>query len=95
LRYRFYIQSAVEFYKPIYTQLTIDSLRTRDRELSRLSYQRAGAELEQDVPVGNQGAKLALTLALSGNLYEYAQFVGLNEIMALEISASLALQLWP
>jgi hypothetical protein len=92
LRYRFYVQNAVEFYKPIYTSLATDELRTRDRELSKLTYHRAGAELEHDFPVGSS-AKLAGTLAVSGNLYQYADFVGLDHITALEISAGLMLQL--
>lgn len=92
LRYRFYVQNAVGFYKPIYTSLVVDELRTRDRELSKLSYHRAGAELEHDFPVGST-SKLAGTLAVSGNLYQYADFVGLDRIVALEISAGLMLQL--
>jgi hypothetical protein len=93
LRYRFYTQGSVEFYQRIYNKIDTDQFRTRDRELSKLTYHRAGLELEHDFPVGEGAARLASTLALSGNLYHYADFVGLNEITALEISAGLVLQL--
>jgi hypothetical protein len=33
------------------------------------------------------------TLAIGGNRYHYAQFVGLNTVAALEITAALLLQL--
>jgi Protein of unknown function (DUF3570) len=93
LRYRFYTQGAVAFYKAVYASLAVDELRTRDRELSKLSYHRAGAELEHDFPVGDHGGKLAATLAISGNLYRYANFIGLDQVIALEISAALVLQI--
>ena len=93
LRYRFYTQGAVHFYQRIYNQLDDDQWRTRDRELSKLSYHRAGAELEQVLVVRDGGAQLSCTLGVSGNLYRYADFVGLSEVAALEISAALLLQL--
>jgi hypothetical protein len=93
LRYRFYTQSAVAFYKPIYASLEADEFRTRDRELSKLTYQRLGAELEHDFLVGDRGGKLAATLAVSGNYYTYADFVGLDAIRALEVSVGLLLQI--
>jgi hypothetical protein len=93
LRYRFYTQGAAKFYQPIYTSLATDQFRTRDRELSKLTYQRAGAELEHDFAVGDNGSKLAASLSVSGNLYSYAAFIGLDKIVALEISAGLMLQM--
>jgi hypothetical protein len=93
MRYRFYTQGSAEFYQRVYADIQTDQYRTRDRELSKLTYHRAGIELEQDFPLKDSGAKLASTLAVSGNLYRYADFVGLNEITALEISAALVLQL--
>jgi hypothetical protein len=93
LRYRFYTQGAVAFYRPIYASLADDEFRTRDRELSKLTYHRAGAELEHDFLVGDRGGKLAATLAISGNYYKYADFVGLDAITALEVSVGLMLQI--
>jgi hypothetical protein len=37
-------------------------------------------------------SKLSATLALSGNLYKYADFKGLDKVTALEISAGLLFQ---
>jgi hypothetical protein len=91
LRYRFHMQGAVTFYQPIYAKLEADQHRTRDRELSELTYQRAGAELEHRFDVGEQ-SKLSATLAISGNFYNYADFKGLDKVTALEISAGLLFQ---
>jgi hypothetical protein len=91
LRYRFHMQGAVTFYQPIYARIETDQYRTRDRELSQLSYHRAGAELEQRFDVGEQ-SKLSATLAVSGNFYNYADFKGLDKVSALEISAGLLFQ---
>jgi hypothetical protein len=92
LRYRFYTQGAAAFYKPIYARLAVDEFRTRDRELSKLIYQRAGVELEHDFLLRERG-KLAATLAVSSNYYQYADFVGLHSIIALEISLGMLLQI--
>lgn len=84
LRYRFYTQGAVSFYQLRYATLGVDEYRTRDRELSQLTYHRVGAELERSFPVGE--GKLSANLSLSGNFYKYAAFVGLDTISALELS---------
>ncbi|HET8932425.1 MAG TPA: DUF3570 domain-containing protein [Polyangiales bacterium] len=91
LRYRFHMQAAVTFYQPVYQQLAPNQYRTRDRELSELTYHRAGAELEHQFAVGDH-SKLSATLALSGNFYKYADFKGLTDVTALEISAGLLFQ---
>jgi hypothetical protein len=88
LRYRFHMQGAVSFYQPVYQALAPDQYRTRDRELSELTYHRAGAELEHEFEVGDH-SKLSASLAVSGNLYNYADFRGLDSVTALEISAGL------
>jgi hypothetical protein len=88
LRYRFHMQGAVTFYQPVYQQLMPNQYRTRDRELSELSYHRAGVELEREFEVGDH-SKLSATLAVSGNFYKYADFEGLTDVTALEISAGL------
>jgi hypothetical protein len=93
LRYRFYTQSAVEFYQRVYDHVEVDQWRTRDRELSKLHYHRASAELEHVMMLGDDGARLAGTVSISGNLYRYADFVGLDAVTALEVSAALLWQL--
>jgi hypothetical protein len=92
LRYRYYTQNAVTFYQRVYASLQTDEYRTRDRELSPLSYQRAGAELLHSFPL-EHGGRVAATLIVSGNAYKYADFVGLDSILALEISAALLLEI--
>lgn len=91
LRYRFHLQGAVSFYQAIYAQITQNQYRTRDRELSELTYQRVGAELEHRFDVGER-SKLSATLAVSGNFYNYADFKGLDQVTAIEISAGLLFQ---
>lgn len=88
LRYRFYVQGAVDFYQAIYKKIAADQHRTRDRELSKLTYHRAGAELEHEFHVGEH-SKLSASLALTGNFYKYADFVGLDQVSAVELSAGL------
>ena len=91
LKYRFHTQGAVTFYQPVYERIDTNQHRTRDRELSELTYQRAGAELEHRFDVGER-SKLSATLAVSGNFYNYADFKGLDQVTALEISAGLLFQ---
>jgi hypothetical protein len=91
LRYRFYKQGAVEFYQKQYTLIAVDQYRTRDRELSELTYHRVGAELERSFSVAD--GKLVASLSLSGNFYNYAAFVGLDHISALELSVGLLLEI--
>ena len=93
LRYRFYTQGAVDFYQRVYREIEPDQWRTRDRELSKLNYQRAGLDLEHGLFLGDGGARLSGSLSVAGNLYHYADFAGLKQVKALEISAALLLQL--
>jgi hypothetical protein len=93
LRYRFYTQSAVNFYRPRYAELSANDSRTRDRELSAMQYHRLGLELDHELLRTAQGHKFAGTLALGGNYYDYRDFVGLNSTWALEITAALSMEL--
>jgi hypothetical protein len=92
LRYRYYAQGHASFYRMRY--LTLDSVyRTRDRELSALSYQRAGIEFERNFALRIRGGQLAAIVSVSGNRYHYDEFVGLGYVSALEISAALVLEI--
>jgi hypothetical protein len=93
LRYRFYTQGSVSFYQARYATLADNAYRTRDRELTALTYHRAGAEFDQGFSLSGRDARLAATLAVTGNLYRYADFVGLDRVVALEISAGLLLEI--
>ena len=37
--------------------------------------------------------RLSATFAITGNLYHYTEFVGLNHVVALEVSAALLLEI--
>lgn len=93
LRYRFYLQSDADFYRRTYPELLASGYRTRDKELSPMSYQRAGVEFEQIAWSAEEGRKLRATLALSGNYYKYDDFVGLDAVQALEVTAAVLLEL--
>lgn len=91
LRYRFYMQSAADFYQPRYTQLTAEAYRTRDRELSGMSFHRIGADLHYDLGLRSDQARLSFALSVGGNFYTYDDFVGLSSAQALEVTAALTL----
>ena len=97
LRYRAYRQGSADFYRERYLEENVQSsyggFRTRDRELSSLTYHRASLELEQELWSDDQENRLLGTLSLAGNRYHYAQFSGLDTVYAVETSASLLLEL--
>jgi opacity protein-like surface antigen len=93
LRYRYYEQGAVNFYKLRYTELTSGDFRTRDRELSAMLYHRVGLEFEQRLHEFERGRTLAALLAVGGNFYQYREFVGLTESQALEVTLALTIGL--
>jgi uncharacterized protein DUF3570 len=92
LRYRFYVQSAAEFYKPHYAPTDNLEFVTIDRELSALSIHRIGADYERGFMLGNDTV-LRASIGAGVNLYKYDDFPGLKNVTALEVSAALALQL--
>jgi hypothetical protein len=93
LRYRFYTQSEADFYLPRYLELAPDAYRTRDRELSVMSYHRIGADLHYDLGLREDQARLAFALSAAGNFYSYDDFVGLSSVQALELTFALTLSL--
>jgi hypothetical protein len=93
LRYRFYAQTHADFYRERYAQLLPSGFRTRDKELSPMRYHRVGLEFEQIAWSSEEGRKLRATLALSGNRYVYDDFVGLDAVQALEVTAAVLLEL--
>jgi hypothetical protein len=90
LRYRFYKQSGVDFYRRIYpVDYPKTSFTTRDREQSPMSDHRIGLDWEQKAHVGGD-LDLTLITALAGNLFDYSQFVGLSRVLALEVTFAIA-----
>jgi len=93
LRYRYYSQRGVDFYRRRYLDLDEAGYHTRDRELSGMSSHRGGVEFEQNFPLRGRAGRLAATLAVSGDVYHYRDFVGLGYVRALEVTAALLLEI--
>jgi hypothetical protein len=92
LRYRFYTQTAVNFYRAIYTQPSgPDGYTTRDREQSPMHNQRLGLEWEQKLSLAASGPDLVMHASVGGILFAYADFVGLSRVAALELTIALSL----
>lgn len=92
LRYRFYTQTAANFYERVYDSADNRAFLTRDRELSpmfsnrvALSYQGI-AQLSPDV-------KLKVSFAVGGTVFVYSEFIGLDEVYSLDVTSAIALDL--
>lgn len=93
LRYRLYLQSGASFYQRIYLSAPgAGTFTTRDRELSRMNDQRVGLDLEHVFALADGSAQLTLSAGVGGDFYSYAEFVGLNQVSALELTAALTLE---
>jgi hypothetical protein len=93
VRYRFYYQSGVSFYRAHYDELSALDHRTRDRELSPMLSHRLGVDYEHRLAELASGRHLSAVLALGGNYYDYRDFVGLSSAWALEVTAALSMAL--
>jgi hypothetical protein len=93
VRYRFYYQSGVSFYRARYEALSALEHRTRDRELSPMLSHRLGIDYEHRLAELAAGRRLTALLALGGNYYDYRDFVGLSSAWALEVTAALSMTL--
>jgi hypothetical protein len=92
LRYRFYTQNGVNFYRAIYdTPSSLTGYTTRDRAQSPMDDQHLGLEWEQGVPIDANGARITARIGLAGVAYRYRNFVGLSDVEALELSIALGL----
>lgn len=94
LRYRFYLQSGVGFYQRVYAQLPgEDDYMTRDRELSPMSDHRVALEFEQRIALDTEDTLLVLSANAGGTNYAYDNFVGLQRVLALELTFAAAVEL--
>ena len=85
-KYRFYQQGAADFYRAIYTDAeTAPDHRTRDRELSPMRHHRLALSAEYEFEFTDSGPTTRLTLGLGGSLLQYADFVGLDQIYAIDL----------
>jgi hypothetical protein len=89
LRYRFYTQTGVDFYAARYiSPLPAGAYTTRDREQSPMHDQRIALDWQHKAQL-SEGLALSVTAAVAGSHFEYADFVGLTSVYALEFTLAL------
>jgi hypothetical protein len=91
--YRYYTQSAADFYHVIYTgRPEAYKYFTRDRKLSPMYSHRLGLEYMHGLPLGESGNTiLELAARAGGTYFHYSSFVGLQSVSALELTGLLGL----
>jgi hypothetical protein len=93
-QYRFYVQSGAGFYRSAYPVLTGQRLYvTRDRELSPMFSNRVALSYETLFRMGDSGTVLRLALAVGGTAFVYRDFVGLDQVYALDTGLAVSLEL--
>lgn len=93
LGYRFYAQSGVFFYLPVYpSYLGGAAFTTRDREHSPMHDQRLGIEWIQTLPLDHTSTRLRVHTSVGGLLFNYENFRGLDSVQALELTLALSLE---
>jgi hypothetical protein len=93
-RYRFYWQEPAEFYRARY-EVPAGAIQyvTRDRELGPISTHRLVLALEHDLDLTAAGPAAELTLAVAGSLLDYRDFVGLDTVLALDVTLAFEVEL--
>ncbi|HJL35612.1 MAG TPA: DUF3570 domain-containing protein, partial [Polyangiaceae bacterium LLY-WYZ-15_(1-7)] len=88
LRARFHGQDAASFYRARYEERPGERLRyvTRDRELGALFTTRVQLAWERTLDLTDAGPELQLTLAAAGTHLRYRDFVGLDQVWAVELT---------
>ena len=66
---------------------------TRDRELSALFTHRLALSYERDVMIGDAGPTVRIAAALGGTYILYEDFVGLSDVLALDGTLSIGVEL--
>lgn len=94
VRYRLHQQSGAAFYRSTYPEPS-GTLRyvTRDRELSPLWTHRLAVSYEREMGIGDAGPSLRLALALGGTYLSYQDFVGLTDVVAIDGTFSIGVEL--
>jgi hypothetical protein len=93
LSYRFYSQSAADFYRPMYTEQEVGRAHfTRDRELSPLSTHRVALEFDWLWELGKGGSDLMTAIAIAPTFYSYADFPMLQQVTAIEVTAATGME---
>ncbi|MEC7520703.1 MAG: DUF3570 domain-containing protein [Myxococcota bacterium] len=93
-RYRFYTQTAAGFYQSRYDPPPGAQIRfvTRDRELSPTFSNRLAFSYQGRTTL-TEGVGLKVAFALGGTIFVYPDFVGLDEVYALDGTLSFTLEL--
>lgn len=94
LRYRLHNQGAASFYRARYP-MPAGTLfyATRDRELSPLWSHRVALAYEREVDLGEAGPRLRVAGALGGTYLDYQDFVGLDEVLAVDLTLTVGVEL--
>jgi hypothetical protein len=93
LGYRFYTQTGVYFYLPVYTRnLGRAGYTTRDREQSPMHDQRLGVEWIQSLALYDAGGELRFHTSLAGLFFNYANFRGLDIVRAVELTLAISVE---
>lgn len=94
LRYRLHQQTSAAFYRSSYpTPSGTLQFVTRDRELSALFTHRLALSYERDVMIGDAGPTVRIAAALGGTYILYEDFVGLSDVLALDGTLSIGVEL--
>jgi hypothetical protein len=93
-RYRLYNQTAATFYRARYPQPMGELLFvTRDRELSPMWTHRLSVSYEREIDLGDAGPQMRLAAALGGTLLDYQDFVGLTQVVAVDLALNVGVEL--
>lgn len=93
LSYRFYTQSGVYFYLPVYTRYQgRTGYTTRDREQSPMHDQRVGLEWVQTLALESANTRLRMHTSVGGLLFDYDNFRGLGAVRAVELTLAVSLE---
>ncbi len=94
LRYRFYTQGAAYFYQARYLEADADlDYFTRDRENGGLYANRLAVGYERLFDLDRIDAVLRMALAVGGTVLTYRDFVGLDEVYAIDTTLAFTLEL--
>lgn len=92
LRYRFYTQTAANFYEREYDQADTRPYLTRDRELSPMFSNRVAISYQGIADLGDD-VRLKVAIAVGGTVFVYSRFIGLDEVYSLDVTSAVTLEL--
>jgi hypothetical protein len=94
LTYRYYTQGHADFYRARYLDPTFKAgYLTRDRELSTFSSHQLGVSYAHELTFERHKLALSLAARAAGTYLQYLAFVGLRDVLALELTGLLGVRL--